>query len=170
MSHPIETMVGIVSRKNVITLTGGAPGPRRLHTSTDPHRDGLSAPLLPGGHFLTGGAAPGPTTARSMLLWSRPQERLWRGHFQDPPGPPSSRHPWLDTPVEGRKLEDQDRRNQGSEKRRQTGGRQIEKRHKGRHGEREKEKTKSGADTDNTNKRDGGSVRNRRKHQLPAAP
>lgn len=42
MSHPIETMVGIVSRKNVITLTGGAPGPRRLHTSTDPHKDGLS--------------------------------------------------------------------------------------------------------------------------------
>ena len=78
-------MVGTVSRKNVITLTGGTPGPCCLHTSTEPHGDGLSPSptdawraLPPAG---AGHTMPGPGTARPTLLPSRPQERLLRGHL-----------------------------------------------------------------------------------------
>ena len=85
MSHPIETMVGTVSRKNVITLTGGTPGPCRLHTSTKPHGDGLSPSPTDAWRVLppagAGHTMPGPGTARPTLLPSRPQERLLRGHL-----------------------------------------------------------------------------------------
>ena len=46
--------MGTVSGKNVITLTGGAQGPCRLHTSTEPHGDGLCQP-----HRCLEGAASG---------------------------------------------------------------------------------------------------------------
>lgn len=104
-------MVGTVSRKNVITLTGDAPGPCRSHTSTEPHRDGLSPgptdawrALPPAGAGDTG---PGPGTARPTLLPSRPQERLSVGASRDPLGPSASHHLWPDTPGEGRKIERQ---------------------------------------------------------------
>lgn len=113
MSHAIETMVGTVSRENVITLTGGAPGPCRLHTSTEPHGDGLSPgptdawrALPPAG---AGDTVPGPGTARPTLLPSRPQERLSRGASRDPLGPSASHHVWPDTPGEGRRQKDKEK-------------------------------------------------------------
>lgn len=63
MSHPIETTVGIVSRKNVITLTGGAPGPAACTPpQTHPER-GSPSPTPRGGISLAGASVPGLGTA-----------------------------------------------------------------------------------------------------------
>lgn len=58
----------------------------------------------------------------------------------------------------------------GVRKSRQKRDGQIEERHKGTHGEREKEKKDQiGSRQGNSNKKDGGRGRNTRNHQLPAA-
>lgn len=75
-------MVGIVSRKNVITLTGDAPGPCRSHTSTEPHRHGLSPNPTDAYRAFpeVGPPCQAPRTARpTLLLVQAPGEVLTVG-------------------------------------------------------------------------------------------
>lgn len=75
MSCPVETMVGTVGRKNVITLNGSAPGPHCLHTSTEPHRDGLSPGPIAAWRALPPGGPPCQAPEQPDLCCSCPGPR-----------------------------------------------------------------------------------------------
>lgn len=110
MSHPIETMVGSVSRKNVITLTGGTPGPVFAHLHGPTQRWTLPVPLPPRGMSLDGATMPRPGTAHLCCSCRGPRTGSRRGISRTHRDPLS--HSEMDAPMKDRTTEN-DRQHQG---------------------------------------------------------